>query len=468
MSKTIKIDFQPFIDQSRVIIASDIVRIVAAIAGARGGKTEVGRRIVIDWAIRQPGYLDKDRKEGKPYSIACWAPTFPMLSKIVIPAVLRGVPPELVIDYKKSDRELWMHGLHGTTQIYFLSGREPERSQGLQLYRGWIDECALVSELMFEEAQTRLSDRRGHLILTSTPIGPNWVKKRVADIAKTEPEHVAFFSWRTIDNPYFPKEELEFKKRTMNPRYFKRTYEASFEAFEGMIFEEWSEEIHRLNEVKTMIHVWPARRVLGNQTSPLRTFRVVRTIAGVDWGMTNPTVIMVIGVTDGNPADYILLDEIRDTGILVSGKGDTWVQRAQALQHKWGISTFWCGPDRPENIDYFRRQGNLHARDAEDDIFDGLQCMMNLMHPDPVTTLPHFYVWNAQGFVDEIAIYQWDTNRLGMTVEKPVKAEDHSIDAARYAILSDMKYRFNREMDFRFQMPDNLRTKWDLLRSARA
>ena len=221
--KRINLPFRPFREQAEVILGAQRCAITAAVAGARGGKTEVGRWILADWAIQQPGYLDEDLDRNQPYSIAVWAPTYPMLSKIVLPAVLRAIPEQLQIEYRKSDRELFVRGLKGITLIHFLSGHEPERSRGLQLYRGWIDEAALVSEAMFEEAQTRLADRHGALLLTSTPCGPNWLKKRVADMAHKEPEKICFISWRTVDNPYFPRDELEFKRRTMNPRYFKRT-----------------------------------------------------------------------------------------------------------------------------------------------------------------------------------------------------------------------------------------------------
>lgn len=434
-------------------------QITAAIAGARGGKTEVGRWIFLDWALMQPGYLPEDYKQGKPYTMAVWAPTFPMLSQVVEPAIMNAVPDELKIQHRRSTpRQLLMHGIDGKTLIYFLSGHDPDRSRGLQLYRGWIDECALVEEAMFEEAQTRLADRHGKLLLTSTPIGPNWLKKRIADMAPKEPEKITFVCWRTVDNPYFPKDELEFKRRTMNPRYFKRTYEASFEAFEGMIFEDWNRTKNVIRPCDWALNVVPANRWFGVPNERPNQLRIDRVIAGVDWGFQSKSAIAIVGIT--SQGDYILLDEVYESGLTHYGSvGDSLAKRALAMQSKWGVTHWYCGPDQPQSIRAWKSQHKLHALLARDEVLAGLHALLTFVRDDEKLGHPRFRVYYGPSFLNEIEMYQWAHGPETTAAEKPLKKDDHMIDAVRYAVFSDTVSRFVREPNFRWLLPHDVQLR---------
>ena len=129
--RSVQLSFVPFRQQCEVILGAQKTPITAAIAGARGGKTEVGRWIFADWALTQPGYLDIDREAGKPYCMAAWAPTYPMLTQVVEPAILSAIPDALLVDHRLTPpKTLPMRSIHGTTKIYSLSGHETDWSRG--------------------------------------------------------------------------------------------------------------------------------------------------------------------------------------------------------------------------------------------------------------------------------------------------------------------------------------------------
>jgi hypothetical protein len=220
----------------QVAFHSSGARVKLMSAGARSGKTFGGAFETVMRAIKQPGYHPKDIAEGKPYQVACGAPTFPMLRDIVIPEVMRLIPDQLIVDWKKSEYRLIIRaeGKGKFSHILFKNCEKPERWEGLQLYCVWLDEAAQMKRGIYDEARTRVRDRKGIILLTGTPKGKNWVYTDVYERSLTD-KYAFCEIFPTSANPYFPAEELEEARATMPPRYFRRTYEASWEAFEGQL-----------------------------------------------------------------------------------------------------------------------------------------------------------------------------------------------------------------------------------------
>jgi len=334
--KTIRIDYEPFECQRRLHLATQRIR--AAICGARGGKTLCGAWDAVDTAIDQPGMWQTDISRGSPYSIAVGARDFPQIERVVLPAVLSKVPRELILAaYNHTRHVMTVRGRHGPTDIYFISGKDPESWQGQELYYIWLDEAPLMKEMMYHEARTRLSSRRGRLLLTGTPRGPNWVKKQIYDVAVSPAgrDEVFFTTWTTADNPHFPRDEFERARRTMPPNYFKRMYLASWDVFEGQVYEEFSSADHeRRSEDFTWI-LPDRRRAVGTGSERVQLDVV---FAGKDWGYGHSGAFVVVGVAaDGR---YFVLDEIVADHLLVQARlphQDSWILRIRAAVARWGV-----------------------------------------------------------------------------------------------------------------------------------
>lgn len=426
-------------------------RIKAAICGARSGKTlGIGAECVNN-CIFQPGFSKEMADAGLTYDVAVGAPTYRMIRRNILGIFLRLMPKKLVIGkYHQTENILRVKGRYGITQVSFLSTKDPESWQGQDLFGVWLDEFALMKELMFDEAQTRLANKRGWLLLSGTPRGPGWVKKRIYDFAHSSEGQGKIFviSWKTSDNPTFPKEELEEKRRTMPPKYFRRTYEASLESFQGQVYEDFTAEknIRARSEFKFILP--GGRRIIG--TGP-REVRLAYTIAGVDWGYSNPGAIVVVGVTE--TGQRIALDLSYGSGVEVVTEDpiqDSWIKRARELNTKWGIESFFCGADQPGHIKSFKKAG-LKAMSADTANDLGIQSVATLFRAEEEEGEGRLILLSdLEKLIEEITYYHWKEDSDGQQGDAPEKLNDHACDALRYAIYSSTRRRrFRREPNYR-------------------
>lgn len=441
-----RIQYVPWIGGQTRWHLSD-ARIKVAVTGARAGKTISAAAETIDRAIRQVGYLEADRSRGIPYTLAVGAPDYPMIERVVLPTILRMMPEPLRVGrYNQQRHLLKLRGLRGETWIYFISAKTPESWQGQELYGVWLDEFCLMKETMYDEAQTRLSSRSGWMLLTSTPRGPNWAKTRLYDHAQTSEgaKEIFFISWRTVDNPYYPRERLEEFRRTMPPKYFRRNFEASWDVYEGQIFDELSEAVHVVPASRYRFVLPGMRRAVGVGPEEVLLDEV---IAGVDWGFSNPGAIVVVGRSEN---DWIVLDESYGREVLVTSRSaleDSWVRRALAMRARWGVAKFYCDPESREYVEQFVRAG-IQAQAAENAVHPGLTTLIKLLHVDAEVGVPRLRILDTcSRLFSEMTYYHWRPRpRTGEPTEEPEKVDDHAISALRYAIHSHTRHgRFRRE-----------------------
>lgn len=438
------IDYEPFEPWQADFHLSESKEKVA-VTGARGGKTEMGVHEVLDAAIEQPGYHPQDIRRREPYSIMVGARDYGLIYRVIQPRLLNAVPHALKIGkYHHTRHLLKVHGRKGQTWIWFQSGWDPGSLQGLKLYRVWFDEFPLLKEQVYDEVKSRLLDRNGTLILTGTPQGPNWAKKRIYDRwlerNRQNGPDLYFTTWKTIDNPRLPshvRESLIEKKRLMPPAYFARTFEASFDVFAGQIYEELRREVHCYKRADYTFILPSRRRQVGKGSNKVVLSKVV---GGVDWGFSEGHlgVILVFGYADGGmnggPGRWYLLHESTSPNLMVSAPSiaeDSWVNRALTLQTHWEVDTFFCDPSSPQNMAQLKRN-KVHVQSADNSVKPGIQLVASLLHLDPETGDPSLYlVDDATTTYEHLAYYHWKEGR-----EEPVKVMDDCCDALRYALYT--------------------------------
>jgi len=436
-----KINFVPHIHQARFILSDS--QTVVAVAGARSGKTLSGSARALDMVISQPNYAKVDRKAQIPYMVAIGTENYPMLKRVILPAFQRICPQELKEGpYHWTDHLQKVWGVKGLTYVYFLSCRDPTSWQGLDLHGCWLDEFALVKEAMYDEIQTRLANQMGWLQLTGTPRGPNWAKKRLYDewIKEDSALDVDFFTWTTADNPFFPRKILQQKREEMPRRYFRRTFEASWDTFEGQVYEDFLEELH-CKPIEDYTFALPNGTLAGHGRIVIKLEHVS---AGVDWGYTNPGAIVVGGITSRGV--WYILDATAARGVEVvsTSRGDSWVRRALEMRAKWGVQHFYADPSEPEHIRQFQIAG-LPVRAAVNDVIPGIQCVAKYMKVHETTERTHMVIMSGlKDLLDEITYYHWKDEK-----EEPEKVNDHGMDAMRYLVYTHEKHgSFDRELDY--------------------
>ncbi|MHA2067409.1 MAG: phage terminase large subunit, partial [Candidatus Thorarchaeota archaeon] len=241
-------------------------KIVLLACGIQFGKTAVG-------AIWMRMKMHQYRFTSANFLIL--SPSYKILQQSTLPAFLETM--DGLGEYHKGDGYFKMHD--GGT-CYFRTGTNPDSIVGVtDVYAVYGDECGLYSNYFWQNIQARASFKQAQVLLTTSPYSFNWVYKEfIKPFQKGKPrEDAEIIQAASFENPYFPEEEYERKKRTMDPRMFRMIYGGQFEKLEGLVYECFDEDMH----------------VIEHLTLPIGT----KYYAGVDWGTSNPFALMVVGRT---------------------------------------------------------------------------------------------------------------------------------------------------------------------------
>ncbi len=194
-----------------------------------------------------------------------------------------------------------------------------------------------------------------------------------------------------------------------------------------------------------------------------------RVIGGVDWGYTNPTAALVFGI-DGDDRAW-QLDEFYQRRAPL----DAVVLPALCdLTARYGVETWYCGPDEPEHIAALQAaliQAGLPARalPAEDAVRPGIQTVTRLLARRDDGTRGLYVAPRCVHTIAEFGTYQYPSTDslhatgngsasgtplpqtgegLGVGVsELPLKQNDHAMDALRYALHTALGRQSSRATD---------------------
>ena len=122
------------------------------------------------------------------------------------------------------------------SEVWIRSADNPDSLVGEGLDWLVIDEAAKIKKIIWEQyLRPTLSDRRGWTLMTTTPMGHNWMFdlwQRGQDKNFPEWESWQHPSW---DSPYF-REDLDDLKKTLTKETWEQEYGASFVSFTGRCY----------------------------------------------------------------------------------------------------------------------------------------------------------------------------------------------------------------------------------------
>ena len=204
-------------------ICDSAKRFRCVIAGRRFGKTTLAIREMCRWA-RYP----KKR-------IWYVAPSYRQ-AKQTVWAKLKETLLGLNWVAKINESELTIILKNGT-EVALRSADNPDSLRGVGLNFIVLDEFAdMQPEVWTEVLRPTLSDTGGGALFIGTPKGiGNWAKD-VYDMALKDKKSWASFQYTTIQGGNVPEEEILAARSDLDPRTFRQEYEASFEAYTGVIY----------------------------------------------------------------------------------------------------------------------------------------------------------------------------------------------------------------------------------------
>jgi len=287
--------------------------------------------------------------------------------------------------------------------------RAEGRLRGMTCAGAYGDEVSLLPEPFFDQLLGRMSVPGAKFFGTSNPDNPtHWLRQRfILRAAKLAARHWHF---TLDDNPSLDPEYVERLKRQYTGLWYRRFIAGEWCLAEGAVYDCWD----------------PDRHVIRGPLPPLIRLPGV----GIDYGTTNPFAALMLGVTED--------------GRLCLTREWRWDSRRQmrALTDAEYSARLraWIGDDRPEWICVDPSAASFSAqlfRDgltptaASNSVLDGIRLVASLLAQDALVVHE-----SCAGWIDEITGYVWDPDASQLGEDKPIKADDHSLDAGRYVIAT--------------------------------
>lgn len=273
----------------------------------------------------------------------------------------------------------------------------------------WIEEAyEIMSESDFDmlDESIRGEVPKGHfkqITLTFNPWNErHWIKGRFFD--KLDKDVLAITTNYTC-NEWLDRSDLNVFERMKenNPRRYQVAGLGNWGIVDGLIYENFEERQFTLEDVKDY-----------------------KTVAGLDFGYTNDPTAFFIGFLDKKDSILYVWDEMYSKGFSNKKIYENIKNMGYSKEKITGDSA------EPKSIDELKGYGLRikGAKKGKDSILNGIQWIQDLkiiIHP------------RCNNFLTEISNYQWDKDKFGKALNRPIDDFNHLLDAMRYALEDDIQ-----------------------------
>lgn len=273
----------------------------------------------------------------------------------------------------------------------------------------WIEEAyEIMSESDFDmlDESIRGEVPKGHfkqITLTFNPWNErHWLKRRFFD---TKDKDTLAITTNYTCNEWLDRSDLNVFERMKinNPRRYQVAGLGNWGIVDGLIYENFEERLFTLEDVKDY-----------------------KTVAGLDFGYTNDPTAFFIGFLDKKGSVLYVWDEMYKKGLSNKKIYENIKNMGYSKEKITGDSA------EPKSIDELKGYGLRikGAKKGKDSILNGIQWIQDLkiiIHP------------RCNNFLTEISNYQWDKDKFGKALNRPVDDFNHLLDAMRYALEDDIQ-----------------------------
>lgn len=297
-------------------------------------------------------------------------------------------------------------------KIYFRGLDDPLKITSITVEYGalcfmWVEEAyEIMKESDFDmlDESIRGANPEGfdlfkQITITFNPWNErHWLKQRFFD--KPSDGSTLAITTNYTCNEWLDEADLKVFEamRLHNPRRYAVAGLGNWGVVDGLVYENWKEHAFTLDDI-----------------------RDYKTICGLDFGYTNDPTAFVVAFLDAKGKRLFVWDEFYEKGLSNKRIAD------KIISMGYGKERITADSAEPKSIDelntlYLRVKG---AKKGKDSINNGIQWIQDLeilIHPRCVN------------FMTEISNYQWDKDRFGNKLNKPIDDFNHLMDALRYGL----------------------------------
>ena len=354
---------------------------------------EIVSNPVINWLVV--------RKTERTLRNSCFAQLKWAMRRLHVEKYFRCSVSPLEITYIPTGQKILFRGLDDPLKVTSITV-----DSGC-LCRLWIEEAYEITK---EDDFNRLDESiRGQLpegmyhqvVLTFNPWSDrHWLKKRFFD---TPNPNVLAMTTNYRCNEFLSQSDLVlFEEMKKNPRRYAVAGEGDWGVVDGLVYENWKEQVFDTSEI--------TRRA------------TVKSAFGLDFGYTNDPSAFICLLVDETAREIYVFDEMYQKGLSNDDIGEELVRRGYLKERIRADSA------EPKSIAYLRKKYLRRIRAAKkgpDSIMAGVTLIQDytiIIHPSCVN------------FITEISNYTWATDKFDNKINKPVDDFNHLMDAMRYAM----------------------------------
>ena len=319
------------------------------------------------------------------------------------------------------------------TNFFYLFGGRDERSQdlvqGFTAAGFFFDEVALMPRSFVEQAIGRCSVEGAKLWFNCNPEGPfHWFKLEWID--KLRARNAIRLHFTLDDNPSLSASVKAKYYRMFSGVFFQRFIQGLWVLAEGIIYSMFSESMI-ISEVP-------------------RTVTIRKKWIGIDYGQSNATVFLLCGWGSDNKL-YILdeychegkTDHIQKSPSKYSKDYFKFLKKngvkevlddGSVVEHPVRKEHTFIDPSAKSFILQLHEDGEPGIRQANNDVLLGIEMISSIMDSDLLRILKH-----CKHTINEFSSYSWDPKAQERGEDKPIKQNDHCMDALRYVVNGTRK-----------------------------
>ena len=344
--------------------------------------------------------------------------------------------------------------------VHFKSCDDEMKIRGMTLDFFGLDEPIDIDETVFTQLVGRISGnvlKKPFGILTTNPGSENhWIYRRFFVESN---DKYRMIKTTTYDNMLLPDYDNYIKslQENFDDDWIKRFLDGDWGAFAGQIYKNFNPDKH-------IISAWEYEE--NKKTGDIErkglkkdiAAKIKYFIAGVDFGVNNPTAILTIGITTAREA--IIVDEWYQSG---KTSRET-VVKLKYLDSQFNYKKIYIDPSSLDLITQCE-QSKLPVEAGINKVEPGIAKVKSLFKKDLI--LIDRKCFNT---LREIPAYRYDRDRTNQNhTEKPIKFDDHAcfdkdtevLTTDGWKLFKDITYAdklatLNMDWNLEYQKPSNI------------